>query len=208
MGGLDPYSASKGCVEIVTRSLANAWKNQSPLRIMSARAGNVFGGGDWSNERLIPDFFRALKSGNSIKLRNPESVRPWQFVIEPLLGYLKLAQYAFQLDFYEFDSFNFGPNYDSQISVSNLSQLFHTRLADLKIDYGINDVAEFHESSVLRLNSEKSSTLLGWEPFMTLENAVEFTCEWYLMLEKNRIGIEQLTMNQIKSYLKTIPTNE
>ena len=208
MGGLDPYSASKGCAEIVTRSLANTWKNQKSLRIMTARAGTVFGGGDWADGRLIPDFFRAAKTGESLKLRNPEAVRPWQFVLDPLRGYMELAQHAFESKTFEFDSFNFGPDVESQVSVSTLARLFQKNVPGLKLDFDSNQDSNVYENTVLKLNSEKSSLVLGWNPVMNLESAVEFTAQWYIMLQEQRNSIFEFSLAQVKSYVRASSKNE
>ncbi|NLJ30171.1 MAG: CDP-glucose 4,6-dehydratase [Clostridiales bacterium] len=179
MGGLDPYSASKGCAELAAASYRHSFfPEEKGKTVASVRAGNVFGGGDWSEFRLIPDCIRALEANRPVELRSPESVRPWQFVLEPLSGYLLLASQLLEgvpLD----GAWNFGPEPADSVSVGELAEL----LAEI---WGGSARVRFsqeedppREAAALRLDCTKAKLLLGWRPRMDLRTALEYTVEWY-----------------------------
>jgi CDP-glucose 4,6-dehydratase len=201
MGGFDPYSASKGCAEIVSRSMAHALSEKEELRIVTARSGNVFGGGDWNEGRLIPDLFRALRAENSLLLRHPDSIRPWQFVLDPLKGYLMLAKYAFEVKGHKFGAFNFGPRITDQINVLELATLFKLRIPSLNFRVDVDAAGTFHEQGILRLNSEKAFNYLGWRPKLTMEQSVNLTCEWYIALMHEQSLLGGIISKQVSEYL-------
>ncbi|MBP1157797.1 CDP-glucose 4,6-dehydratase [Paenibacillus sp. PvR052] len=201
MGGYDPYSASKGCAELVTSSYRNSFfKDQSPVKLASVRAGNVIGGGDWSADRLIPDIVRAIESQKSIAIRNLSAIRPWQHVLEPLHGYLLLAQklYAGHNDYTE--AWNFGPKEDGIVSVGTLLSLFEEAWGE-KLNY-ISDVpSQFHEAHFLKLDCSKASYKLNWHPKLNVKETVDWTAAWYKNYF-NRTDIRRYTLDQIEKYMQ------
>jgi CDP-glucose 4,6-dehydratase len=179
MGGHDPYSCSKGCAELVCAAYRRSFLAAAGVHLASARAGNVIGGGDWSRDRLIPDVVRSVLDGEVAIIRNPEAVRPWQHVLEPLSGYLQLAERLVRdgADFAE--AWNFGPDAEMQVAVAEVVR----RLADL---WGAGarwchqqDPSGPHEATSLLLDSTKARQRLGWRPVWGLDAALERTVEWY-----------------------------
>ncbi len=185
MGGYDPYSASKGAAEIAIASYRRSYFLNSPVRLASARAGNVLGGGDWAADRIVPDCFRSLRAGESIPVRNKTATRPWQHVLEPLSGYLWLAaaqawpELLQRTDASVFSSaFNFGPRLDSNRTVADLvaELLKHTPGAWRDA----SDPDAPHEASKLNLAIDKAFHLLQWQPVWDFEETIARTAEWYL----------------------------
>jgi CDP-glucose 4,6-dehydratase len=202
MGGIDPYSASKGAAEILSRSLGRAWMPNSGIRISTARAGNVFGGGDWSNERIVPDVFRSLFSGVPLSLRSPGAIRPWQHVFEPLIGYLILAEKSFSGGLTQFEGFNFAPGVDNQITVNSLVELFASELATLKVHESSSGGSGFFESHTLRLDNSKARKILGWTPVLTLQESVHLTLRWYEGLIDENVSLEEFSRKQVSLFLE------
>ncbi len=202
LGGFDPYSASKAAAELLVSSWRNSfgfkYKN---LKIATARAGNVIGGGDWSQDRIIPDIIRALAIKNTIKIRNPLSIRPWQHVIEPLSGYLSLSKkiYLNTEDNHIQSAFNFGPNLNNSKNVTELVENV------LKIWPGsweiINENNILHETKILNVTIDKAQELLSWKPKWDFETSVRKTVEWYQKFY-NSDDILQFTKLQILDYFK------
>ena len=180
MGGHDPYSASKGCAELVTAAYQRSFFQSDDLHLSAAtvRAGNVFGGGDSAEDRLVPDAVRALHSGEPLIVRNPHSVRPWQHVVEPLAGYLAIAERLYADGNQWAGAWNFGPSDDAAVTVSTLADLLIKHWGD-----GCWRVAEDanapHEARYLKLDCSKARTLLGWKQVLTLDKAVDLTMRWY-----------------------------
>ena len=205
LGGHDPYSASKGAAEIVTSSYRRSFFAQESLAgIGSARAGNVIGGGDWAEDRLIPDVVRAIQSGAELQIRNPESVRPWQHLLEPVGGYLLLGQHLFESGQAFAEAWNFGPDEEDAVSVRQvLSQMQNEwrSASQLKIEYG-NPGKELHEANLLRLDSSKAKTRLNWRPKLGLEEAVSWTCRWYEKYLEDPAQARALLSEQIQLYMK------
>lgn len=183
MGGYDPYSSSKGCAELLIASYRRSYcrhggTGNSPMAIASARAGNVIGGGDWSPNRLIPDCIRAIEAGEPICLRNPAAVRPWQFVLEPLSGYLMLAEKLWTEPEAYAGGWNFGPDPSQVTTVEAMAQ-------ELTAAYGAGvvkcqaDVQAPHEDQILLLDSTKAKEHLGWRPRLSGQETLEWTAEWY-----------------------------
>lgn len=202
MGGYDPYSSSKGCAELVTAAYRRSYSAQpsASTYIASARAGNVIGGGDFANDRLIPDFFRAANTTKTITIRNPNSVRPWQHVLEPLFGYTLLAEALWKKGQPFADSWNFGPD-DSDAKpvtwiLKRLTALWHEKIA-----IKLNNQNNFHEAGTLRLDTSKARQQLCWQPKWTLATALEHIVEWYGAFIKNQ-DLRQLTLQQIAAYKK------
>jgi CDP-glucose 4,6-dehydratase len=177
MGGFDPYSSSKGCAELVTAAYRQSFLEQAGVALASARAGNVIGGGDWAEDRLIPDFLRAMDAGETLKIRSPLSTRPWQHVLEPLSGYLLLAEKLFTdgADFAE--AWNFGP---ADADVRTVGWIVEC-LAGMreKVDWQSDDAAQPHEANFLKLDSSKAHVRLNWQQRWQLQAALQKTLEWH-----------------------------
>jgi len=201
-GGYDPYSSSKACDEILISSWRNSYFNPSEYEkhkkaIASVRAGNVIGGGDWSKDRLLPDCIRALEAGNAICLRNSNSIRPWQHVLEPLSGYLTLAECLSQDPVKYATGYNMGPNEDAiwrvkDVALQVIEAYGSGRLEDL------TDVNAPHEAGILTLNIEKAKHELNWYPRLTALEAVDWTVEWYTR-RKNEMAYD-ICVEQILRY--------
>jgi CDP-glucose 4,6-dehydratase len=210
MGGHDPYSASKGAAEIVISSYRSSFfPSDGPVKLASARAGNVIGGGDWALDRIIPDCFRALRKKDSIPVRNKIATRPWQHVLEPLSGYLWLgASLSAPKPGQELTSaFNFGPNLTSNRTVAELVQELLKHTGGEWID--ASDPHARHEASKLNLATDKAFHLLQWQPVWPFEETISRTAEWYLG-EAAGADPASLTRSQIAAYqsdaaAKTIP---
>lgn len=200
LGGEDPYSASKASAEYVFYSQFHTYfKHLKNIRIASVRAGNVIGGGDWSLDRLIPDLIRSYKSNKKVKIRSINSIRPWQHVLEPLFGYLKLAVMLNKKRGLSGQSFNFGPKINNFFTVGQLIKEINKNLKTKQIKV-ITKKSNFKESKVLRLKIEKAKKILKWVPLLDFENSIKLTIEWYLNYFKKRI----LTFDQIENYKKIL----
>lgn len=177
LGGHDPYSSSKGCQELVVASYRKSFFMGSGPALATARAGNVIGGGDWSADRLLPDAMRAYFFKSPLTIRNPKATRPWQHVLEPLNGYLLLAQRLCSQPELA-GSYNFGP-FDSDVrTVENVLQLVSKGLPS-PLNWSIDTTTQPHEAGLLKLDCSKSMALLGWQPRWSLEKAVSASCHWY-----------------------------
>jgi len=181
LGGADPYSASKGCSELVVDAYrASFFREPGGPIIASARAGNVFGGGDWSEDRLVPDVIRAVTSGRPIQVRNPRSVRPWQHVLEPLAGYLTLAAGMIEGRREIEGAWNFGPDSAGVIDVETLVSAFRAawKPGTIEVQFDRSDTTR-PEAGLLSLDSAKAKLALGWQPRLTVDRAVALTVDWY-----------------------------
>jgi CDP-glucose 4,6-dehydratase len=177
LGGLDPYSASKAACEIVIASYRDAFLSAQGVAVASARAGNVIGGGDWSDDRVIPDAVRAWQAGRPLQVRRPQAVRPWQHVLDLLAGYMTLAQKLWERSALA-DSYNFGPETSEAVTVSELVEV--ARAAYGKGDVHYNESPEGpHESGWLTLDVAKARVALGVRPKLTLAQALNQTMAWY-----------------------------
>jgi CDP-glucose 4,6-dehydratase len=202
LGGDDPYSASKACAEIATQSyIKSFFQEKSSTNVASARAGNVIGGGDWSENRIVPDIFRAIRQKTPLSVRNPQSIRPWQFVLEPLFGYIKLAYKLTQDKAFQ-GAWNFGPDPSLTYSVDDLVREVAKYVKDLDYHKGTVDTAK-REAEYLRLNIDKSLRLLGWKPLLNFADTVGFTCEGYLA-ENNSDQIYESRIKQIHDIIKIL----
>jgi CDP-glucose 4,6-dehydratase len=195
VGGHDPYSSSKGCSEILTSSMRRSFFTDSPCLVASVRAGNVIGGGDWATDRLIPDCIRAWTKGEIVRIRNPHAIRPWQHVLDPLCGYLQLAEALFSGRRAFAKGWNFGPALDSAWPVETIIGAVKTRLP--AFDFIVEPSRE-HEANLLTLNSAQAQRELGWKPRWEIETAVEKTLEWYAA---HRDSGAVLTTKQIREYV-------
>ncbi|ESA32562.1 cdp-glucose -dehydratase [Leptolyngbya sp. Heron Island J] len=178
LGGHDPYSNSKACAELVTAAYRNSYFSKDNVAIASARAGNVIGGGDWALDRLIPDMVRAFSADQPVLIRNLNAIRPWQHVLEPISGYLSLAEHLWNDGATYADGWNFGPNDEDAKPVSwiveKLSNLWGDN-ARWQLDGGVHP----HEATYLKLDCSKAKQTLGWAPQLTLATALEWTVEVY-----------------------------
>jgi CDP-glucose 4,6-dehydratase len=176
LGGHDPYSASKAATELVAASYRRAFFSQTPL-IATARAGNVIGGGDWSEDRLIPDLMRALKKHTPLAIRAPDATRPWQHVLDPLAGYLRLGE-ALLTGKREFaDAWNFGPDAESMHTVAELLEKLRAHWP--KAAWHTSGEPQPHETTLLKLDSSKARSLLGWKPRLPFDEQLALTADWY-----------------------------
>lgn len=202
LGGEDPYSASKGSCELAIRSYVKSFytSNQNIL-IGSARAGNVIGGGDWSENRIIPDCIRAWSASKSVSLRNPISTRPWQHVLEPLSGYLKQAVMMSENSTkFHGEAFNFGPPSSQNISVLELVETMSKYWSKVKWNIENNDKNDLFESGLLKLNCDKALHLLNWQATLDFEKTVKMTVEWYRDYYNDPLNAKNKTLEQISEY--------
>ncbi len=197
MGGFDPYSSSKGCAELVTSAYRRSFLEPAGIALASARAGNVIGGGDWAADRLIPDFLRALDVGQKLEIRSPLSTRPWQHVLEPLSGYLSLAERLFTDGMLFAEGWNFGPvDEDAQPVRWIVEQLAEMR-RDVK--WECDETPQPHEANYLKLDSSKAHIRLGWQPRWRLQTALQKTLEWHEAWRKSE-DMRLVTLVQIAAY--------
>lgn len=203
IGGYDMYSSSKGCVEIMSSSFRCSFlQDENSMAMATARAGNVIGGGDWAKYRLIPDCIRYINAGEKIEIRNPMSVRPWQYVLEPLSGYLLLGQKLLEEGKKFEGSFNFGPNPDRILRVAEVAQKVCKYYGKGEIIVHKRD--NLHEENLLMLNIEKAKKVLGWSPTYTVDEAIVETIDWYKHFYDKDVDVYKLTINQIFKFEDSI----
>lgn len=202
IGGNDPYSASKGAAELVIASYRHSFFKKNNIAIASVRAGNVIGGGDWSENRLIPDCYNALNSHKAIVIRNPKAIRPWQFVLEPIYGMFQLAIHLKRNPQKFSGPWNLGPSINTkkftvEEIVKRIVQLWGR--GTVKIQHTVKDEI-FSESKTLLLNSKKANRELNWKPIYSTIDALKETMNWYKCFS-NGNDMNELTINQIKKYM-------
>jgi CDP-glucose 4,6-dehydratase len=205
LGGLDPYSASKAAAEIVTQSYRHSFFHPTDFKthkksIATARAGNVIGGGDYAADRLLPDIFKALREEQEIIIRNPNSTRPWQFVLEPLAGYLQLAVSLSKNKGNFCEAYNFGPKVKD---VMNVEQVVKTAIKTFgsgtyKV---IQNKQQPHEAKLLSLDIKKAATQLNWEPVLNATSAIQRTMAWYKHSMQKNIDVYQLCVQDINHFI-------
>lgn len=208
MGGYDPYSNSKGCSELVTSAYRRSFFKEKGIHHASARAGNVIGGGDWADNRLIPDFIRAIGAGDEIEIRNPNAIRPWQHVLEPLSGYLALAEKLYGSEDYA-EGWNFGPFDENAKPVSHLAnKIVDIWGSDAKVKMPDPSASNSfpHEAKYLKLDSSKARALIGWNPRLNLDQTLEWTLEWYSHW-MNKGDVVEKTHQQIEKYFSLKEVN-
>ena len=206
LGGHDPYSSSKAAAEIAIASWRRAFFRDHPVRIASARAGNVIGGGDWAADRIVPDCIRSLQAGQPIGVRNPNATRPWQHVLEPLSGYLQLGASIHLADLNSQPStlnplcsgFNFGPSHDANRTVAELVAEVLKHWPGRWEDQ--SDPTAVHEAGLLQLSTDKAHALLQWSPVWSFSAAVEETVNWYRETREAPQQAPDLTRQQIQRY--------
>jgi CDP-glucose 4,6-dehydratase len=203
LGGDDPYSASKACSELITHSYSKSFFSMpGTCHIASARAGNVIGGGDWAENRILPDIMRAYEKKQVLVIRNPHSVRPWQHVLEPLSGYLTLAATLWNEGKNYSGAWNFGPYSYRNYSVDELVRQVKVHLPELQTQYNKSD-ANFHEASLLQLDITKSVNLLKWAPVLDFKSTIQMTVEGYLDELESPTNVYDKRVNQIKKYIQS-----
>jgi CDP-glucose 4,6-dehydratase len=203
LGGRDPYSASKGCAELVAAAYRRSFFEPArpPVGVATARAGNVIGGGDLAEDRLVPDAVKALRAGRPLSVRNGSAVRPWQHVLEPLSGYLLLAERLYQDAGRWSGAWNFGPRDEDVVPVARLAEMVVKAWGEGSWEAAPEAQAP-HEGHFLKLDSGKARSLLGWRPVLTLPEAVEMTMSWYreASLPGQRPDLQRTTRRQIEAY--------
>lgn len=199
LGGYDPYSSSKACAEHVSSTYYRSFFKQKGVGLATARAGNVIGGGDWSDDRLIPDAVRAWSKNQQLKIRYPNAIRPWQHVIDPLAGYLQLVEHIWKNPVEYSGAWNFGPDHTNvnnvKVTIELASQFWgnSAKWKSLKTKH-------LHEAKYLQLNSEKAQTKLGWKPNSNFNDAVNKTINWYKEYYNGNQDMKKVTLNQLIEY--------
>ena len=203
LGGLDPYSSSKAASEIAIHSFDKSFFNkQDSAYIATARSGNIIGGGDWSEDRLIPDLIKSHMSGKKFIIRMPNAIRPWQHVLEAIFGYLLLCQKLYQRNKFAKGAWNFGPNNKNFFKVKDLLNKINL-ISNFKLKWYLK-TSSFHESQILKLNNNKSKKYLGWRPILSINEMIDFTISWYEMMRKDKLQLYHLSISQIKYFIKKI----
>lgn len=201
--GIDPYSASKSCAEIIFSSYYNSYFKNSKIQIASGRAGNVIGGGDWAENRIIPDIVKSINQKKKLIIKNPKSTRPWQHVLEPLSGYLLLGQYLNMKNknyAVKGESFNFGPHHNQNKTVVELIKKYNKNLNFKNLNYK----KKIYEAKLLKLNCKKSHKILNWKPVLNFSKLVDFTSSWYenFYYNKSPMNNYDFAIKQIDEYQK------
>jgi CDP-glucose 4,6-dehydratase len=197
LGGYDPYSSSKACQELLVAAFRQSYLQDKGVAIATARAGNVIGGGDWSEDRLIPDAMRAHATQACLTIRSPQATRPWQHVLEPLSGYLVLAE-QLCANPYLASGWNFGPQDSDVRSVEEVLKLASKCLTG-GLQWRVDTSAQPHEARLLKLDCSKSMALLGWKPQWGLEQALVYTCDWYSYFAAKE-DMDEISQSQITQY--------
>lgn len=209
LGGYDPYSTSKACSELITSSFRDSFfkpngSSQHRIALASARAGNVIGGGDWAKDRLIPDCIKAWLSGRVLDIRYPQATRPWQHVLEPLTGYLLLAQRLFEEGLLFAEAWNFGPGEESEQSVLTVVEQLAAFWGE-GAQWQTQSEGRTHEAQFLKLDCSKAQNRLGWTFRWKLATALQKTVAWYQIYQKNPQQLRKKTLEQIQEYIDTPP---
>jgi CDP-glucose 4,6-dehydratase len=201
IGGRDPYSSSKGCAELITAAYRASFFGKGRTAVASARAGNVIGGGDWADDRLVPDIVRAIASSTPIVLRRPIAIRPWQHVLDPVRGYLVLAERLWEKGQAFAEPWNFGPRDEDAVPVRELAgRIVRCWQAGwVTID---EDPDVLEESTYLKLDCSKARSRLGWTSLLSLDEAVELTIDWYRAYLKDSQAAARVMGEQLQGYME------
>lgn len=202
LGGADPYSSSKVCVELLCNAWRTSYFKNTGVALATARAGNVIGGGDWADDRIVPDAIRAFQSDKPLIIRSPRAVRPWQHVLEPLRGYMMLAEKLYKAEGDFQTAWNFGPSTNDTQNVEAVAR----RLVSLWGDgakYTISEDHTLHESHTLRLDSSKSAQKIGWYPLLNFDESILMTVDWYKRVYNKESALE-VTDEHITSYMDRV----
>lgn len=199
VGGHDPYSTSKACAELITASYIKSFiqKNEK-FNVATARAGNVIGGGDFCENRLVPDLVRALKNSTLLEIRSPQSIRPWQHVLEPLSGYLELAE-KLAYDSHVSGAWNFGPHTEAERSVHEVVKILQKFFPILQVEI-ITTKPSLHEAQTLKLDIAKATSNLAWKPRLDFEQTIQWCASWYQNYLVRKMDLKQMTLDQISAY--------
>jgi CDP-glucose 4,6-dehydratase len=197
MGGHDPYSSSKGCAELIAAAYRNSFFADGPA-LATVRAGNVIGGGDWAEDRLVPDLIRAFEAGNAPLIRSPDAVRPWQHVLEALGGYLQIAERLLAGEREFADAWNFGPADDDARPVWWMVDRMRAAWGDTR-PQNIDSAPRVHEAGLLRLDCSKAHAALGWRPVLTLDHALDWIVAWHKAIGRGE-DARMLSLDQIAAY--------
>lgn len=203
LGGRDIYSASKGAAEVIFHGFQQSFfKSGSPVRMATGRAGNVIGGGDWAQDRIVADCIRAWTTGETVQIRSPKATRPWQHVMEPLSGYLRLGQVLTQEQGLNGEQFNFGPRSEQNRTVVELLETLASIWGFKPGEVPVAVVADipFHEAGLLKLNCDKALLALRWEPTLHLDECLQMTGEWYRRFYREKAGALELMNEQLALY--------
>lgn len=202
LGGYDPYSNSKACSELVTSAYLQSYYRNLNIGLATARAGNVIGGGDWSENRLIADVMNSVIEKKPVIIRNPTAIRPWQHVLEPLLGYLLLAEKLFESPDKYSEGWNFGPYSNDALTVENVIEKIFARWPQENKGWSIEaDAQGYHEAHILKLDITKALTYLNWKPTLKIDDTIDLIISWYQAWIQNENMYEHSIL-QIKKYLK------
>ena len=199
LGGYDPYSSSKACAEHISSAYYRSFFKEKNVGLATARAGNVIGGGDWSADRLIPDAIKNWIKNEKLQIRYPQSTRPWQFVLDPLLGYLLLAEKLLKNPEKFSGGWNFGPDQNSVNTVQTTIELMANIWAD-PVDWVASTENHLHEANLLQLNNDKAHLLLGWRPAYDFDEVINKTINWYKTYYTDNQEMMEYTLNQIAEY--------
>ena len=198
MGGYDPYSSSKGCAELVTSSYRRSFLQEQRMGLASVRAGNVIGGGDWADDRLIPDILRSFEKNEPVVIRNPKATRPWQHVLEPLSGYLILAQKLYEDQKEYAEGWNFGPN---EKDVKPVDWILNKMIAKWpNSSWELDSSSNPHEANFLQLDISKAESKLGWKPIWELSHTLEKIIDWH-QAWINKEDMQTVCLSEIKAYM-------
>ena len=203
LGGKDPYSASKGMAELAIRSYVDSFFNvpDSNIRVGITRAGNVIGGGDWAVDRIVPDCMEAWANSETVDIRSPQATRPWQYVLEPLSGYLCLAESLYLDSQNHGEAYNFGPSADQNYPVSKLIDEMSKYWDQIKWNDVSTDTGHVHEAGLLKLNCDKALVDLKWHSALQFEETVKMTVEWYkVYYQSPNQSMHDFTISQIEAY--------
>jgi len=200
MGGYDPYSSSKGCTELVTSAYRRSFMQELNIGLASARAGNVIGGGDWSDDRLIPDILSAFEKGEPVVIRNPESTRPWQHVLEPLSGYLLLAERLNESTRDYAEGWNFGPHDEGAKPVNWILDRMVSEWGN-GVSWKLDQGSHPHEADYLKLDISKAKSRLSWQPTWDLEQTLKKIVAWH-QAWLNKEDMQRVCLREIKSYMR------
>ena len=203
LGGHDPYASSKACAEIVSAAYRSSFfaaesSNEHRVALATARAGNVIGGGDWSEDRLIPDLVRGFQAGQPVLIRRPQAIRPWQHVLEPVHGYITLAEKLLAGHTQFADAFNFGPSEEDAWPVERIVSAM-SKIWGEGASWVIDEAPSVHENHFLKLDASKARAELGWTPRLRIETALEWTMNWYRAAQQGA-DMRHETMKQIADY--------
>ena len=199
MGGFDPYSNSKGCSELVTNAYRNSFYKDTSIGLASARSGNVIGGGDWAEDRLVPDTLKAFENSHSVIIRNPQAIRPWQHVLEPVSGYLKLVENLYDKKDCFSQAWNFGPKDEDSKSVAWIVEELSKQWGE-DASWSVDTSSNPHEANFLKLDISKSLSNIDWSPTWSINQAIEMTVSWHkAWLHKEDIKLKSL--DQINMFI-------